>query len=124
MAKISRRAVASSSSNSASSSSSSSSVSVLSSTYSFAADQIGSSDKRIHANNIVNDRKSVRSISAAASASRFIDTPLGGGRDGYGGSGSNEAATNSATVDPLRNDDSQFTTATHSNVYAYTTTTG
>lgn len=123
MAKISRRAVASSSSNSAGSSSSSS-VSVLSSTYSFAADQIGSSDKRIHANNIVSDRKSVRSISSVASASRFIDTPLGGGRDSYGGSGSNEAATNSATVDPLRNDDSQFTTATHSNVYAYTTTTG
>uniref|UniRef100_A0A1I8PGC6 Uncharacterized protein n=1 Tax=Stomoxys calcitrans TaxID=35570 RepID=A0A1I8PGC6_STOCA len=108
MAKISRRAVASSSSNNAASS-------PLFSSSSY--DQTVRLETRTNANRIINDRKSVRSVS-----SRFIDTPLGGGQDG--GYGSNDAeATISITTDPLRNDGNQVTSASHNTVYSYTTTT-
>ncbi|KAM7354417.1 uncharacterized protein ACRADG_006083 isoform 2-T4 [Cochliomyia hominivorax] len=129
MAKISRRAVASSSSNSAAITSSSSSFvkktpsssSSLSSatiaaihTTSLQQQQAAvSSESRTNANSIVNEGKSARSIPSGAT--HFIDTPLGG----Y----ASASATVTATPYPLRNDGTQFTT-THSNVYAYTTTTG
>uniref|UniRef100_A0A1I8M329 Mucin-5AC n=1 Tax=Musca domestica TaxID=7370 RepID=A0A1I8M329_MUSDO len=142
MAKISRRAVASSSSSASSTSSSSStpstvvgpSASPLSSTaasYSASISNLSPPSEqtasaavtRLNANNnIVNGRKTIRSIpTSGLSSSRFIDTSLDNGRDGYG---SNGGEADSATVDPLRNDGPQFTTSAHSNVYAYTTTTG
>ncbi|XP_075152252.1 uncharacterized protein LOC142226238 [Haematobia irritans] len=114
MAKISRRAVASSSSNSAASSSSSS--------YSIPSDHSGRLENRINSNTIINERKSVRSISSAVSSSRFIDTPLGGGRDIDYGSDDSQTAV-SGTADPLRNDGSPVTTSSHNNVYTYTPTT-
>lgn len=135
MAKISRRAVASSSSNSAtitsssssasssfvqnSSASSSSSASLSSATGGTAnirttSQQAVSSEGRTNANSILNEGKSTRSVSSSG-ATHFIDTPLGG----Y----ASASATVTATPYPLRNDGTQFTT-THSNVYAYTTTTG
>ncbi|KAI8124980.1 hypothetical protein CVS40_4698 [Lucilia cuprina] len=124
MAKISRRAVASSSSNSAaitsSSSSTSAHTSTLSSSGSTAAtaayktsQQAVSFEGRTNANSIINEGKSARSVPSGAT--HFIDTPLGG----Y----ASASATVTATPYPLRNDGTQFTT-THSNVYAYTTTTG
>ncbi|XP_065357994.1 serine-rich adhesin for platelets isoform X2 [Calliphora vicina] len=119
MAKISRRAVASSSSNSAAITSSSSSSAQTSSFSSAAAirhttsQQAVSSEGRTNANSIINEGKSARSVPSGAT--HFIDTPLGG----Y----ASASATVTATPYPLRNDGTQFTT-THSNVYAYTTTTG
>lgn len=119
MAKLSRRAIASSSSNSAAITSSSSSSTQSFSSLSPAASihstsqQAVSSEGRINANSILNEGKSTRSVHSGPT--HFIDTPLGG----Y----ASASATVTATPYPLRNDGAQFSTI-HSNVYAYTTTTG
>ncbi|XP_073825674.1 uncharacterized protein isoform X1 [Musca autumnalis] len=139
MAKISRRALASSSSSSSSSSSPSTpntvstlplQLSATSASYSASISNlsppseqtVSTSDNQLNAknnNNLVNGKKSIRSIpKARVSSPRFIDTSLDNGRDAYGTNGE----TASATVDPLR-DSPQFTTTAHSNIYAYTTTT-
>lgn len=123
MAKLSRRAADSSSSNSAAitsspsaqsfSSSPTPATSALSSATSLSNQQPASSEGRRNAEKIVHERKATRSIPAGSL--HFIDTPLGG----Y----ASASATATATPYPLYDDGLQFKT-THSNVYAYSTTTG